>query len=112
MTEEKISAVIAALGDELPNDKLLVLKNKLKDASDERADDIMMLGLHKPVNILLLSIFFGGLGVDRFVIGDTGLGVGKLLLGWATCGLWWFIDLFLISKRTKEKNFEKVMLLL
>lgn len=40
---------------------------------------------------LLLSLFLGSLGVDQFYIGNTGLGIGKLLtLG--GCGIWTLID--------------------
>lgn len=44
---------------------------------------------------LLLSIFVGGLGVDRFYLGYTGLGIAKLLTG-GGCGIWWLIDLIMI----------------
>jgi hypothetical protein len=47
---------------------------------------------------LILSIFVGALGIDRFYLGYTALGVLKLLtLG--GCGVWALIDLVLIAMR-------------
>ncbi|MHB0939826.1 MAG: TM2 domain-containing protein [Armatimonadota bacterium] len=45
---------------------------------------------------LLLSIFLGTLGVDRFYLGYTVLGVVKLLTG-GGCGIWWLIDVIMIA---------------
>ena len=45
---------------------------------------------------LLLSIFLGGLGIDRFYLGYIGLGVLKLITG-GGFGIWWLIDLILIA---------------
>lgn len=47
---------------------------------------------------LLISVFVGGLGIDRFYLGYTGLGIAKLL----TCGglgIWTLIDIVLIAMR-------------
>jgi hypothetical protein len=45
---------------------------------------------------VLLSLFVGVLGIDRFYLGYTGLGILKLVtLG--LCGIWALIDLVLIA---------------
>lgn len=69
---------------------------------------IQMQQFKDPTTSLIVSLVGGGaLGIDRFMIGDTGIGVGKLL----TCGglgIWSIIDLFLIMGATREKNMEKL----
>jgi TM2 domain-containing membrane protein YozV len=47
----------------------------------------------------LLGIFFGSLGVGRFYLGYTGVGVAQIAVTWLTCGiggLWPLIDAVLI----------------
>lgn len=45
---------------------------------------------------LLLSIFVGYLGIDRFYLGYVGLGIAKLLTA-GGCGVWTVIDIILIA---------------
>ena len=53
---------------------------------------------------IILSFLLGGLGVDRFYLGYTGLGVLKLLTG-GVFGIMWLIDLILIiSGNLKPKD--------
>lgn len=40
----------------------------------------------------ILGFFLGGFGVHRFYLGNIGLAVAMLLLGWLTLFLWNFID--------------------
>ncbi len=52
---------------------------------------------------LVMSIFFGSLGVDRFIMGKIGTGILKLItLG--GLGVWWLIDLILIATKYKFKD--------
>lgn len=53
---------------------------------------------------LLLSIFIGEFGVDRFYMGKIGTGILKLVtLG--GLGVWWIIDIVLIATgQMKDKN--------
>ena len=50
------------------------------------------------VTTLLLSIFLGGLGIDRFYLGYVLLGILKLATG-GVFGIWWLIDIILIVTR-------------
>ena len=70
-----------------------------------------MLQFKDPTISLIISLIGGSLGIDRFFIGDTGLGVGKLL----TCGglgIWSIVDWFLIMGATRDKNFQKLQSLI
>ena len=52
---------------------------------------------------LLLSIFLGWLGIERFYMGYIGTGILKLLITLVTFGLgawvWWIIDIILIATK-------------
>ena len=50
---------------------------------------------HRYPTALLFSLFLGILGVDRFYLGFTGCGVGKLLL-LGGLGVWWIVDAVLL----------------
>ena len=109
MTTEKVNALITQFKNHIPDDQVLILKNSLASASDDCYDNLIALTFKNPTTTLLLSIFLGGLGVDRFYIGDTGLGVCKLLFGWLTGGIWPIVDIFFSYKKTKEKNLNKIL---
>ncbi len=47
---------------------------------------------------LLLSIFLGYLGVDRFYVNHIGLGILKLITG-GGLGIWWLIDIIMFATK-------------
>ena len=80
-------------------------KNEL--SNDERLQFDVQYGTRRkdPNVALVLSIMGGTIGLDRFYIGDIGLGIAKLL----TLGglfIWTIIDLFLIMDAARAKNGE------
>ncbi|MBT4376123.1 TM2 domain-containing protein [archaeon] len=62
---------------------------------------------------LVMSILFGALGVDRFIMGHVGLGILKLAVTIITFGfggfVWWLIDVILIATKHKYKGVEWVV---
>jgi len=53
---------------------------------------------------LIISILLGELGIDRFYLGYTGLGILKLLTV-GGFGVWWIVDIILIATdRMKTKD--------
>jgi len=54
-----------------------------------------------------MSVVFGWIGVDRFIMGKIGTGILKLItLG--GLGIWWLIDLILIATKHEFKNVQWV----
>jgi TM2 domain-containing membrane protein YozV len=49
---------------------------------------------------LIMSVVFGSLGVDRFILGHVGLGILKLIT-FGGCGIWWLVDVILIATKHK-----------
>lgn len=112
MQEEKVSQILLMVRDNIPEERLPMLRDALEKADDSKFDMLVMMPLKKSLNTLLFSIFLGYLGVDRFYIGDTGLGVGKIFLNIITCGIFTFVDIFFSYRKCKEKNFNSLMMAL
>ncbi|MFH0906015.1 MAG: TM2 domain-containing protein [archaeon] len=56
---------------------------------------------------LVMSVAFGYLGVDRFIMGQVGLGLLKLFT-FGGLGVWWLVDFILIANKHKFNNVDWV----
>ena len=107
MDAQKVDMFIMTNGSNLPEQKVPFIREKLLSLDDSKWAALSTIQFKNPTTALLLSIFLGAYGIDRFYIGNTGMGVGKLL----TCGglgIWAIIDWFMISGSTKEQNYNKL----
>lgn len=84
---------------------MLRIRQNLENMSNQELLILNGTDFKDPTVSIILSVLVGGLGVDRFYIGDVGLGVAKLITG-GGLGVWWLVDLFLIQKKTKDNNAE------
>jgi TM2 domain-containing membrane protein YozV len=107
MDASKVDMFILANGKYFESHHVMQIRERLIATDESRWVTIQTLQFKDPTTSLIVSLLAGGFGVDRFMIGDTGLGVGKLL----TCGgfgIWAIIDWFMIMGATREKNLEKL----
>lgn len=111
MDSQKVDMFIMMNGKYFKGEHLNYIRERLLIADEAKWSMIQSIDLKDPTTILIVSIVGGGLAIDRFLIGDTGLGVAKLL----TCGgagIWTIIDWFLIMDITRDKNMEKLQVYL
>lgn len=111
MEQQKVDMFMMMNNKYLPESQILFIRERLLAADDSKEGLLHAIQFKDPTISLVLSLLTGQLGVDRFFIGDTGLGIGKLI----TCGglgIWTIIDWFLIMNATREKNFERLLTIL
>lgn len=111
MDQQKLDMYIMTNQKYFPAEKIMYLKDKLSVMDDSKFATISTIEMKDPTTVLLISIFLGSLGIDRFMIGDTGMGILKLLTA-GCCGILTIIDWFTISNKTKELNFNNIMTLI
>lgn len=107
MEQQKIDMFIATNGQNYPEEKLPFLREALAKVDDSKWSMISTLQPKNPTTMLIISIVVGYLGIDRFMLGETGLGILKLLTC-GGCGIWGIVDWFLIQGKTKEFNYNKL----
>lgn len=107
MESNKVDMFIMANGKFFESHHVMQIRDRLLQLDDDKWGLIQTMQFKDPTTSLIVSLLVGHFGIDRFMIGDTGLGVGKLL----TCGglgIWTIIDWFMIQAATREKNLAKL----
>ena len=108
MESDKVNHILMMLSSKIPAGSIPSVRTRLENTDVSESEILTLQSQMKdPLLSILLSIFIGSLGIDRFYIGDIGLGIGKLLTA-GGCGIWWLIDIFLIVDATKQKNLEQL----
>ncbi|CUU86043.1 integral membrane protein [Campylobacter hyointestinalis] len=125
------NSVLLTIQDKIPKDgaSSVVLKDKFENLSQDKQKDFIsklsQIKLKSPAFVFWVGNFLlGNLGVARFMIGDMILGFIRLglvildifielsfnnasilLVIW----IWWIVDLFLVGKKLRKQNFEKII---
>lgn len=115
---------------------LAELQSRLDSLSDKQRSDVFLkiqdAKLKTPLIIFMCNFLVGTLGVGRFMIGDWGIGIGRLALFliWCVTGAlndgsaemkivdmsfaifvwgWWIVDIFLVDKKVRMQNLRKIL---
>lgn len=105
MDSQKVDLFIMTNGKYFESHHLFSIREKLLEMDDSKWFMLQSIQFKDPVICLIISILAGPLGIDRFYVGDVGLGIAKLI----TCGglgIWALVDLFLIMGIAREKNMQ------
>lgn len=125
------NSVLLIIQNKLPKDGVssAILKDKFESLSQDKQKDFIsklsQIKLKSPAFVFWVGNFLlGNLGVARFMIGDMLLGFIRLglvildifielsfsnasilLVIW----IWWIVDLFLVGKKLRKQNLEKII---
>ena len=131
MENESLKIWAMSKQDFFPQDMWEPLRGKLDKMPADNADAVARtINLKNPSTTLLMSIFLGAFGIDRFILGDVGIGLLKLIassVSWVLGFVFapfpfgvglilhlaplvgWVVDIFLCRKKTREVNYATIM---
>ena len=107
MSTEQIDRIIKENYEKIVLESEETIRQKLV-GMEEKMAQMAFANLKSPTTVLLVSIFVGFLGIDRFLLGQKLHGVLKLITG-GGCGIWTIIDWFTTNERTREYNTRNIL---
>ncbi|MCL2560961.1 MAG: TM2 domain-containing protein [Rikenellaceae bacterium] len=105
MEQSKVDLWLMVNAGKFPPESLPFVREQLERMPDNRLLMLQAVDLRDTTMILVIAIF---LGWERFWLNDVGLGILKIL----TCqglGIWWLVDIFTATNRTRKYNLQKFM---
>lgn len=138
MEQNVVDSLMSQWRGKIPSDSVYQIQEELKSLNSAGAEGFYGLSLKSKVVGLLLGLFLGGFGADRFYKGDKKLGFYKLALFlvycvavivgnivvevggveeivvgivgllWSFLGIWCFVDLFLVWKGIPKDNLRAI----
>jgi hypothetical protein len=128
MEASKVDFFMQSTLGKFPDDKIFLINERVKNMDDSKFPLLQSKKYKNPTAMLIISIFVGSLGIDRFILGNYALGLLKFitiylstyavdrfifgLLEYIIIGgviIWIFVDWIIMIKSTKKKNFRKFM---
>ena len=107
MESQKVDMFLMTNSKFFSPEKIMFVKAQLEKLDDSKFINIQSVPFKDPMTMLLVSLFGGHLGIDRFMLGEVGLGILKLI----TCGgfgIWTIVDWFTIMNKTRDQNIQKL----
>lgn len=90
-----------------PTEQVQYIRQRLEALPEQQLSMLYAISFQDPMMMLIISLLGGSLGIDRFILGQVGLGIGKLLTC-GGCGIWAIVDWFLIMDATRQSNAQKL----
>ncbi len=108
MNEQNTNNYLTAYGKYFPTEAMADLRQRLNQTNENSWTMVQNVSVKDPIVMFVISFFLGSLGVDRFLLGQIGLGIFKLIT-FGGFGVWTIIDWFLIMGATRRSNYLKVV---
>ena len=108
---ENYSIIVSQIIPNITEEMIPSVWSRVKDMDDSKLQTLAGVPMKSPSTTVILACLLGSLGIDRFYLGDTMMGVLKLITG-GGCGIWSLIDFFTAISRAKKSNYNKLQMYL